>query len=64
MFFKSRNNPLIELKLYIISNIELHFCHLIHLKYTYAIGIALGRIYFAYGEHNFGNPNTMTDTKR
>ena len=47
------------------SNIVALLCQiLIHLQYTYAIGIALGRIYFAYGEYNFGNPKTMTDTKR
>ena len=33
-------------------------------RYTYAIGITLGRMYEAYAGNNFGNPKIMTDTSR
>ena len=54
--YDEKNN--IELELWFYTGVMLH------LQCTYAIGIALGRIWAAYEEDNFGNPKTITETKR
>ena len=39
-------------------------CSIIHLYLTYAIGMTLGRTFNAYETDSFGNPKTITETKR